>query len=120
MARINSRAKGAAGEREWVQVLKQHGWMQAERNITQTRAGGGDVALPPMLYEVKRPARIAVRQYLDQATAALPKHPGCIHPVVVMRENGRKDWMVLMRAEDYLEMKTALEVYRKTVLEVYR
>lgn len=103
MAKINSRAKGAAGEREWVQVLKQAGY-EGERNITQTRAGGGDVPVPPVLYEVKRYASIAVRKWLDQAVEALPKHPDCRTPIVAMRENGRKDWMVLLRAEDFFEL----------------
>lgn len=99
-----SRRKGASGEREWCAVLKTAGYFDAERNITQTRAGGGDVPVAPVLYEVKRYAKIRVREFLDQAVAALPKHPGCDTPVVAMREDGRTDWMVLLRAEDYLRL----------------
>lgn len=99
-----SRRKGATGEREWVAELKRQGYHDAERNITQTRAGGGDVPVGRTLYEVKRYARIRVREFLDQAVASLPKHPGCERPVVAMREDGRTDWMILLRAEDYFQM----------------
>jgi hypothetical protein len=99
-----SRRKGAAGEREWCAFLKRHGYHDAERNITQTRAGGGDVPVPPQMYEVKRYAKIRVREFLDQAIASLPKHPGCEMPIVAMREDGRTDWMVLLRAEDLMKL----------------
>lgn len=99
----SQRNKGAAGEREWCDVLKTRGY-DAKRALGQARDGGGDVPMPPVLYEVKRRAGIAVRSFLDQAVAALPQYPGCEIPAVAMREDGRTDWMVLLRAEDFLNL----------------
>jgi len=98
------RNKGAAGEREWCEFLREHGFAEAERVLGQARDGGGDVALPPMLYEVKRVNRIAVRKHLDQATASMVNYKGCETPCVALREDGRKDWMVLLRAEDLMRL----------------
>ncbi len=100
----SQRRKGAAGEREWCAQLKEAGYLEAERNLTQVRAGGGDVPVPPTLYEVKRYHSIAVRRFLDQAQDALKRHTDCTRAVVAMREDGRTDWMILMRAEDYFAL----------------
>jgi len=98
------RNKGAGGEREWCEQLKAYGLGDAKRLLGQARDGGGDVAMPPLLYEVKRRKGIASRKWLDQAEAAVVSYTGrprCSVPVVAMREDGRTEWMVLMRASDF-------------------
>jgi len=100
----SQRTKGAAGEREWCDFLKAHGFPEAQRLLGQARDGGGDVPLPPMLYEVKRRRGIAVRGWLDQAAQSVVNYKGCEVPAVAMREDGRKDWMVLLRAEDFVKL----------------
>ena len=100
----SQRRKGAAGEREWVDVLRARGYPVEGRQLGQARDGGGDVVVPPVLYEVKRRAKIAVREYLDQAVTSMISYKGVEIPVVAMREDGRTDWMVLMRAQDYLTL----------------
>ena len=100
----SQRTKGAAGEREWCDYLKANGYPDAKRLLGQARDGGGDVPLPPMLYEVKRRRGIAVRQWLDQAVASVVNYKGCEVPAVAMREDGRTEWMVLLRAEDFIKM----------------
>ena len=100
------RRKGAAGEREWCEFLRNHGFEDAKRLLGQARDGGGDVPLPPMLYEVKRYNKIAVRKWLDQACESMLqyKDAGCEIPAVAMRDDGRTEWMVLLRAEDFLKL----------------
>lgn len=101
----SQRRKGAAGEREWCDYLAAHGFPGAQRALGQARDGGGDVPLPPVLYEVKRRGGgIAVREWLDQVAQAVIQYQGCEIPAVAMREDGRKDWMVLLRAEDFLDL----------------
>lgn len=106
----SQRTKGAQGEREWCQFLIERGWLGAKRVLGQARDSGGDVAVPPVLYEVKRRHAISVRQFLNQAAAALPKYKGCKMPVVAMREDGNPNWMVLMDAKDFL---TILQLTRR-------
>ena len=99
----SQRNKGAGGEREWCDVLRTHGYA-AQRALGQARDGGGDVPMPPVLYEVKRYAKIAVRKWLDQAVVSVGQYAGCEIPVVAMREDGRKEWMVLLRADDFMKL----------------
>ena len=107
MGGASSRNKGNAGEREFAEYLRERGWLDARRALGQARDGGGDVPVPPVLYEVKRRKGISVRKWLEQATAAMPQYKGCKLPVVAMREDGRKDWMVLLRADDFITMLVA-------------
>ena len=100
----SQRNKGAAGEREWDAYLTIQGYPGEPRLLGQARDGGGDVLRPPFLYEVKRYHAIAVRKWLDQAHASVINYKGVEIPVVAMREDGRKDWMVLLHAEDFLNL----------------
>ena len=100
----SQRAKGAAGEREFCAFLRAHGFELTGRVLGQARDGGGDIALPPMLYEVKRYHKIAVRKWLDQAVQSMVNYEGSEMPCVAMREDGRTEWMVLMRAEDLMKL----------------
>lgn len=104
MPRINSRAKGASGEREFC------GWLfknfdqleeKPERNLDQVRNGGTDVIVPPFCFEVKR------RENLDLLAAwiqvkkdveLIARTHGRQHiPVVAFRFN-RKPWEFLISA----------------------
>ena len=100
----SQRRKGAAGEREWVDELRKQGFPVEGRQLGQARDGGGDVRFKPFLYEVKRYNAIAVRKWLDQAEASVLQYKEGEVPVVAMREDGRKDWMILMRAEDFFNV----------------
>ena len=101
------RSKGAQGEREWCEFLRAHGYLDAKRALGQARDGGGDVPMAPVLYEVKRRKKIRVRQFLDQVVKACPQYEGCKLPVVAMRNDGNTDWMILLRAEDFMTMLVA-------------
>ena len=98
------RKKGQIGEREWVDVLRAQGHPVGGRQLGQERDGGGDVRHGGILYEVKRYHRIAVRKWLDEAQQSVINYQENEVPVVAMREDGRTEWMVLLRAEDFFKL----------------
>ena len=100
----SQRQKGAAGEREWVGVLRARGYNVEGRQLGQARDGGGDVRYGGILYEVKRYNKIAVRKWLDQAEASVIQYKQNEIPIVAMREDGRTEWMILMRADNFLKL----------------
>lgn len=106
----SQRQKGAAGEREWTKMLSATG-VPAKRALGQARDGGGDVPAAPFLWEVKRHARFAVYEHVDQAAAAMPQYEGCTIPAVALRGDNR-EWLVVMRASDVLPI-----LYPATKLE---
>jgi len=97
------RRKGASGEREWCTELKAHGFQNAERCLAQSRAGGGDVPVPPVLWEVKRRAKNIVYSFLEQANTAVKQYPGCEIPAVALRADA-KPWLVVMQADDFFAL----------------
>ena len=108
----SQRTKGAAGEREWVSILRAHGYSVEGRQLGQARDGGGDVRYGGMLYEVKRYHHIAVRKWLDQAKASVLQYKQGEIPAVAMREDGQLDWMILLRAEDFLALLLRAEIMK--------
>lgn len=98
---INSRAKGAAAERELANILKEKGY-DARRG--QQFHGGGDspdvVGLPGYHIEAKRVEQFALYPALDQATRDAKAGTT---PIVVHRRNGR-EWVVCIRLEDFLRI----------------
>ena len=100
---INSRQKGAAGERELANYLKSRGF-DARRG--QQFKGGGDspdvVGLPGFHIECKRTERGNPYEWLSQAQ----RDAGFdAFPLVVHRRNG-KDWIAIM---DFADFITALK-----------
>lgn len=97
----NSRAKGAKGEREWANVLKEHGY-EARRG--QQYKGGSDspdvIGLPGIHQEVKRVEAFRLYPSLEQSKRDAADAE---IPIVVHRMN-RKPWVVVMDAEDFLKM----------------
>ena len=99
--RINSRAKGAAAERELANYLKDAGW-QSRRG--QQFSGAGDspdvVSDLPIHIEVKRVEAVNLYVWLEQAKRdAKGKKP----PVVIHRRNG-KEWVAILPLDDFLKM----------------
>ena len=99
------RTKGAAFERDIVNLLKSKGY-DAARNLEQVRSGGGDISLPRWLIECKRYANIGrVYDWLDQAVTAAS---GIQKPIVVAKAD-RKEEIVIMRLSDFLEVMHVVE-----------
>jgi Holliday junction resolvase len=94
---INSRQKGARGEREWRDQLRNEGF-DARRG--QQFAGGTDSpdviceSLPGIHWEVKRVERGNPYEWMEQAE----RDAGTKMPVVAHKRNG-KDWICIMSAE---------------------
>ncbi len=103
------RRKGAAGEREWCKQLAPVA-PGATRDIDQSRDGGGDVRVPPFLYEVKRYAKFAIYEHMDQAIVSANKHN--MLPAVALRGDNR-DWLVVLRAEDFIDLLKLEAIYGK-------
>jgi hypothetical protein len=106
MGKINSRAKGAAGERELAKYLRDQGWQKARRTqqyAGNPEGGSGDVVCEnfPFHIEGKRCEALKPEEWMTQAQNDCPK--GKI-PSVFFRRNGRKEWLVIMRADDVCEL----------------
>ncbi len=101
---INSRAEGAAGEREFSRVLQDHLGVRLARNLEQSRGGGHDLtvdvvcpvsrALDRFAFKVKRYASITpamLVRFWNQALAQA--HRAEKTPALAYRGN-RQEWRV--------------------------
>ena len=97
----NSRAKGAAGERELSNVLKEYGY-QTRRGQQYCGANGDAdvVGLDGIHIECKRVERLNIDDAMAQAVADAREGET---PAVFHRKN-RKGWLVTMRLDDWLKM----------------
>ena len=104
----SQRDKGAGFERDIVNMLKTHGY-EANRNLSQTRDGGGDIDLPRWMLECKRYAKIAVYTWLKQSIKAAK--PGQM-PVVIARAD-KEEAIAILRLTDFMELMNAKEAQTK-------
>ena len=99
---MNSKQKGGRGEREWAAFCREHGFTEARRG--QQFAGGIDspdvVGIPGVHQEVKRVESLNIHKAMEQA---IRDSEGKAVPIVAHRRN-REEWLVTMRAEDFMEM----------------
>ena len=96
MPKINSRNKGANGEREAGRWLQEQFKLEKtpRRNLEQVRSGGHDLeGFQPFCIEVKRSETIDKRSWWLQVTHSLTDE--YFVPVVMYRQNGRK-WKFLI------------------------
>ena len=106
MGKINSRVKGAAGERELASYLREQGWQKARRTVQYAgnpEGGSGDVVCDnfPFHIEGKRCEALKPEEWMAQAKKDCPE--GKI-PAVFFRRNGRKEWLVVLTADDVCEL----------------
>lgn len=100
---INSRQKGARGEREWRDQLRNEGF-DARRG--QQFSGGSESpdviceSLPGIHWEVKRVERGNPYDWMMQANRDAGDSK---MPVVAHKRNG-KDWLCVLRAEDFFQL----------------
>ena len=103
MPKINSRAKGCRGEREWRDMLRAEGY-EARRG--QQFSGGTDSPdvicndLPNLHFEVKRTQSSSPYNWIDQATRDAGDNK---LPIVAHKRNG-KDWLVMMPAQVFFQL----------------
>ena len=103
---MNSRRKGAAGERELAGLLRTEGWVKARRSqqfAGNPEGGSGDVVCGnfPFHVEGKRCQQVQPEKWMAQARRDAPA--GKI-PSVWFRRNGDKRWLVIMDATDVCEL----------------
>lgn len=98
---MNSRAKGAAGERELSHELEKYGYKS--RRGCQYSGANGDadvVGVPGLHIECKRVERLniydAIKQALNDAREGEM-------PVVMHRKN-RQKWLVTLSLDDFMEL----------------
>ena len=99
---MNSRRKGAVGEREIAKYLREHGFTEARRG--QQFKGGADspdvVGLTGFHIEVKRVERLDLNAAMEQSIRdSAPDEK----PIVVHRRNNDY-WKVTMRLDDFMEV----------------
>lgn len=97
---MNSRRKGADGERELSGILRKHGYKSRRGQQYCGTSGDADViGIPDVHIECKRVEKLNIHTAMAQAVrdARLGETP-----VVIHRKN-RTEWLVTMRLEDYLD-----------------
>ena len=93
---INSRAKGARGEREFCDWLEKTFDLKEKpkRNLEQVREGGWDVNVKNVYFEVKRCEKLHLRAWWLQISNATPRNGTS---VVAFRQN-KHNWQFLITA----------------------
>lgn len=103
MGKINSKRKGASGEREVAKILREHGYTEARRTA-QYCGNTGDAAdvvgLDDFHTEVKRCETTKIWEWLAQAERDCN---GEKIPIVVFRKS-RTRWKVAMDFEAFLDI----------------
>lgn len=100
---MNSRAKGARGERELAAKLREHGFINAKRGQQYSgAAGNADVidALPGVHIECKRVERLNLYDAMAQSMHDARRGE---MPVVMHRKNDCA-WLCTMRLDDFIEL----------------
>lgn len=105
MGKINSRAKGKAGERELIGELKEllppEMTSELTRNLDQTRDGGHDIlGLGDWALEVKRYAQVLpadLERFWEQTTTQARSDQK--RPALAYRQD-RRPWRVVLRISD--------------------
>lgn len=93
---LNSRVKGAGGEREFAKLCRDKGY-ECRRGQQYNGLEGQDVVgLPGIHIEVKRVERLQLEKAMEQSIRDSQEKI----PIVAHRKNG-KPWLVTMRAEDW-------------------
>lgn len=98
---VNSRAKGARGERELALALRNYGY--GTRRGQQYRGGADSpdvIGLPGIHIETKRVERLNIESAMAQA---VKDSGGRDIPAVFHRKNGR-EWLVTVRLCDFMRL----------------
>lgn len=99
---MNSRQKGARGEREFAQYLRDRGYEARRGQQFSGSPDSPDVVCHdlPFHLEVKRVERFNAYSAMEQAaTDCGPEQT----PMVVHKRN-RKEWLVVLRADDFFDL----------------
>lgn len=100
-SKMNSRAKGAAGERELAEVLRGYGY-KARRGQQFSGANGDPdvVGMDGYHIECKRVEKLNIDTAMEQSVRDARENE---IPIVCHRKN-RKQWLVTIRLKDFMEV----------------
>lgn len=106
--KINSKAKGAKGERELAKKLKEYGYSEVKRSQQYCGANGDAdlVGLPNIYIECKRVEKLNIYDAIDQAKSDSGKNElpfGYRLPTVFHRKNDH-EWLVTMCLDDWMQL----------------
>lgn len=99
---INSRAKGARGERLFRDLCKKHGFEEARRGQQFSGANGDAdvVGLPSIHAEVKFVEKLNLRDAMEQSIR--DKREGELP--IVAHKTSRNPWLITMPADEWFEI----------------
>lgn len=98
---MNSRQKGAAGERELANVLKEYGYDTRRGQQYSGINGDADVVgIPGLHIECKRVEKLNLDAALEQSKRDAREGE---MPVVIHRKN-RQEWKVTLSLKDFIEL----------------
>lgn len=102
MGKINSKKKGAGGEREFANLCKEEGFdvRRTQQYCGNTGDAADCVGLEGIHIEVKRVEALNVDKAMDQARRDCKNDD---LPIVAHRKNGTK-WKITMDAEDWFRL----------------
>lgn len=98
---MNSRQKGAAGERELANLLKEYGYDTRRGQQYSGINGDADVVgIPGLHIECKRVEKLNLDAALEQSKRDARESE---MPVVIHRKN-RQEWKVTLSLKDFIEL----------------
>ncbi len=102
MSKINSKNKGASGERELANLLKDYGFEDARRGQQYCGANGDAdvVGLEGVHIECKRVEKLNLDKAYEQAMNDAKEEE---IPVVIHRKN-RQEWKVTLSLDDFITL----------------
>lgn len=112
-----NRERGKRGEREVATLLKGYGYDARRGAQYSGKTGQADVeGLPGIHIEVKRTERLSLYDAMEQSIGDAREG----EVPIVMHRKDRKDWVVIMRADDFMRMYKYAENYAEMGKETYR
>jgi len=108
---INKRQKGAAGEREFAKLLRDHGY-EAERGVQHSGSKDSpDVKsnMHGIHWEIKRTERLRLHEALKQSQ----RDAGEDEMAVVGYRRNHDEWIVIQPFEDWVKLFRAYEKEQK-------
>ena len=107
---MNSRNKGARGERELAEKLRSRGY-DARRGQQYSGANGDAdvVGLPGIHIECKRVEKLNISTAMQQSIRDARKYEV---PVVMHRKNG-EEWLCTIRLDDFIDILKRTEINSK-------
>lgn len=101
MSPVNSRAKGKAGELEFIRLHLAEHWPEAKRNLDQFGDDTRDViGVAGCHFQLKRTERLRVWDAIQQAETEAAEHD---IPIVAFRRN-RGKWYCIIEASELIPL----------------